>query len=253
MQSLPLPPSLAPRSPRPRGPLTFRDALHRHSPFRRLSPDALHDLEGRFRTRQVRRGTRITTRVTDGAALCLIQRGRVRALIEAGDSRRLVLASYGPGDLFGEPGMFDEHGQSGAFEAEVDCKLLLVSHEAMGGHLQQYPETATVLLMELSARMRHRNSTIRGLLRRDARTRLVHALACLARDEGRTLRCTLGGSRDTTAVVAVPRRSHRELSELVGIRRETVTRTLADLQRQRLVESYGSELLIAESLIDEVI
>src|SRR4051794_35745542 len=60
----------------------------------------------------------IVFREGDASTTCYIVRsGRARAVREHPDGRQLALATFGPGDIFGELAMFDDERRSATIEA----------------------------------------------------------------------------------------------------------------------------------------
>ena len=63
----------------------------------------------------------------DESNTCYVVRsGHARAVREHGDGRQIALATFGPGDIFGELAMFDDERRSATVEATDPLQTLAI-------------------------------------------------------------------------------------------------------------------------------
>lgn len=99
-----------------------------------------------------------------GDAMYLILEGELRARLLVG-GRETILATFGPGDFFGDLALFDHGPRSADVVANVDSTVLKVSAAGFAKLAKEAPELATPFLLStiktLAARMRADNKRIR--------------------------------------------------------------------------------------------
>src|SRR3954468_7798759 len=69
----------------------------------------------------------VVFREGDDSDTCYIVRsGHARALRQHPDGRQITLATFGPGDIFGELAMFDDERRSATVEATEELEVLAI-------------------------------------------------------------------------------------------------------------------------------
>src|SRR4051794_17673554 len=90
----------------------------------------------------------------DSDTCYVVRRGHARALREHGDGRQLTLATFGPGDIFGELAMFDDERRSATVEAIDDLDVLAILGRDMRRLMTAHPQIAVKLATSLGRRLR---------------------------------------------------------------------------------------------------
>ena len=91
----------------------------------------------------------------------LVESGTVE--ISTGDGAdRVVLATLGPGDLFGEIAMLEASTRAGTAMAVADCSLMAVDHEQLSERLEQADPVVRALLRGQFQRLRSTLALMRG-------------------------------------------------------------------------------------------
>ena len=91
--------------------------------FAELARDDLERVAERRRTRGASRAGEVVFREGDDSDTCYVVRsGHARAIREHPDGRQITLATFGPGDIFGELAMFDDERRSATVEAIDDAR-----------------------------------------------------------------------------------------------------------------------------------
>ena len=95
-----------------------------------------------------------------GNGMFLILQGELRARVMVGD-KETILATFGPGDFFGDMSLFDQGPRSADVIANVDSTVLKISDVAFDRLTQEEPTLATPFLQAtartLAARIRADN------------------------------------------------------------------------------------------------
>lgn len=98
-----------------------------------------------------------------GDAMFLIIEGELRARVLVGD-KETILATFGPGDFFGDMSLFDHGPRSADVVANVDSTLLKISASAFERLAKEAPALATPFLQAtsrtLAARIRADNKRL---------------------------------------------------------------------------------------------
>jgi CRP-like cAMP-binding protein len=116
---------------------------------------------------QVAKLGEVVRKDTQGDALFAILEGELRARLIVG-GRETTLATYSPGEFFGEMTLFDESPRAADVVATVDSKLLKISRERFRIVCESQPDLATLFLLALgralTSRVRNDNRKITDLM-----------------------------------------------------------------------------------------
>ena len=141
------------------------------------------------------------------------------------DGRDVTVAVLAEGNFFGEMSLLDGQPRSASATALQATRLLVLDREHFQRHVLAQPRIVAKLLRELSKRLRAADQTIENLALGSVHDRLVHLLGHLGR------RAPL---KDGAGLIERSP-THQELAEMVGSSRETVTRTLAAMEKDGLI------------------
>ena len=172
----------------------------------------------------------------DESNTCYVVRsGRARAIREHGDGRQITLATFGPGDIFGELAMFDDESRSATVEAMDELSAFAVMSADMRRLLRSYPEMAVKLVTSLGRRLRAANERLARQSFQTVQSRVAAALEQLveqARAEG-------AGERDVQI-----KATQADLAQLAGSSRESASRFLAVLERAGVISQGRGRLTV---------
>ena len=134
------------------------------------------------------RGGEVVFREGDDSDTCYVVRsGHARAVREHADGRQITLATFGPGDIFGELAMFDDERRSATVEAIDALDVLGIPGVDMRALLARHPEIAVKLVIALGRRLRAANERLARQSFQTVQSRVAAVLAQLveqARAEG---------------------------------------------------------------------
>jgi CRP/FNR family cyclic AMP-dependent transcriptional regulator len=173
----------------------------------------------------------------DDSDTCYIVRsGHARAIRQHADGRMITLATFGPGDIFGELAMFDDERRSATLEALDALATLAIPGSAMRNLLTRHPELAVKLVIALGRRLRAANERLSRQSFQTVQSRVASVLDQLveqARAEGE------GGDSDVLVTA-----TQAELAQLAGSSRESASRFLAVLERAGVISQGRGRLTV---------
>ncbi len=173
----------------------------------------------------------------DDSDTCYIVRsGHARAIRQHPDGRMITLATFGPGDIFGELAMFDDERRSATLEALDELATVAIPGSAMRSLLGRHPEIAVKLVIALGRRLRAANERLSRQSFQTVQSRVASVLDQLveqARAEGE------GGQSDVLVTA-----TQTELAQLAGSSRESASRFLAVLERAGVISQGRGRLTV---------
>jgi CRP/FNR family transcriptional regulator len=182
------------------------------------------------------RGGEVVFREGDDSDTCYVVRsGHARAVREHADGRQITLATFGPGDFFGELAMFDDERRSATVEAVDALDVLGIPGVDMRALLSRHPEIAVKLVISLGRRLRAANERLARQSFQTVQSRVAAVLAQLvdqAQSEG-------AGERDVLLTA-----TQAELAQLAGSSRESASRFLAVLERAGVISQGRGRLTV---------
>lgn len=172
-----------------------------------------------------------------GQSVLVLLRGRVKIKSVTPDGKETIFTFIDEGELFGELAVVDSQPRNEFAEAVVPVQVLAIPRDDMLWLMGQRPETALFITKLLGFRRRRIENRLKNILFRTNRERIVALLLELLESHGDPV-----GSHWEIRL----RLSHQELSNLIGATRETVTVTLGQLQRERLIQTHRRRILVLD-------
>jgi CRP/FNR family transcriptional regulator len=180
----------------------------------------------------------VVFREGDSSDTCYIVRsGLTRAIREHGDGRVITLATFGPGDIFGELAMFEDERRSATVEATEPTDVVAVLGPDMRRLMVEHPEISTRLVIALGRRLRESNERLTRQSFQTVQSRVATILNELATHE---LAAREGASERDVLVTA----TQAELAQLAGSSRESASRFLAVLERAGVISQGRGRLTV---------
>ena len=192
--------------------------------FRDLSTDSLEALLDRHRETSHQAEQLIVMEQDWGESLFLLRSGLAKVRTYTADGDEVVMSLLGEGDVFGEMSALDGAARSADVVALTPLHLVKMRSAPFSSLLQREAGFALALARLEASRLRDLNQRF-ALQSADATTRLLDALAYLARKSGL--------SAEPTAVI--PPLAQKEIALIAGLARETASRTLSKLRTRGTV------------------
>jgi CRP/FNR family cyclic AMP-dependent transcriptional regulator len=169
----------------------------------------------------------------------VICNGRVKLSTGSSEGKSIIVRVAEPGEVVGLPGTISGKPYELTAEALEPLQANFIPREAFLQFLRQRGETAVRIAEILSQIYQATLSEVRYLgLSASTAEKLARFLLDLPAHP----------TQDNGNIRASLTLTHKEIAEMIGSSRETVTRLFASFKRERLVEVRGSTLIIANKL-----
>ena len=185
--------------------------------------------------RRFQRGEVVFREGDDSDTCYVVRRGHARATREHSDGRQLTLATFGPGDIFGELAMFDDERRSATVEAVDDLEAVAVLGTDMRRLLREHPDIAVKLVIALGRRLRAANERLARQSFQTVQSRVAAVLGQLV-EQARA-----EGAPSTDVLVTA---TQADLAQLAGSSRESASRFLAVLERAGVITQGRGRLTV---------
>lgn len=167
----------------------------------------------------------------------LLKSGLVKISRVTEDGKELTLFFLSPGDVFGETALVDKSPRNTLAQAYEDCVLQVIERESALRFLISHQDFLFSLTQLISDRRRRLENKIDNLLFKGAHARLAGLFLELA-DEF--------GVRDSRGIIINLKLTHREIANLIGSTRETVSFALLDMRKDELIQNDGKRVVLLD-------
>lgn len=195
--------------------------------FQDLTHDEMAWIKDSTRMVTVPAGQVIYDQGEPSETLFILKRGRVQLYRLTTDGKKLEIDTVHSGTFFGEMPLIDEHLRETSAEALEESLVCVLEREDLERIVLAKPRVALRLLEKVSERLAGHAARLEAFAFHSVAERLAAVL----------LRLEQGGTVHGT---------HQELAEAVGVYRETVSKVLADFQRQGLVDLGRKQVTITD-------
>ena len=200
--------------------------------FRDLSTRDLAELELVTTLTTVPRG-RVFYRPEDpGERLFLLRQGRVQLYRISPEGKKLVIATLGPGALFGEMALLGQQMHNAFAEAMEDCAIMVMSRADLERLMLNDPTIGRRILALTQRRLTDAESRLEDMAFKGIPARLASLLLRLSADQ------------DSDTITGL---THQDLAETIGTYRETATQVLNDLKADGLIEIGRKRITILDA------
>jgi CRP/FNR family transcriptional regulator len=224
------------------GETTALAALQGLDAFADAPEEVLRRLAAAARVRQAEKEEMLLSPDPRTGPMLVLLRGEAVVTREHGDGEETLLWSLGEGELIGETALFDPDAADGlSARAATPVRLLVLPRETLLRALETCPRLALGFLGEMARRLQRSHRRVSGICNRRAPGRVAAALLSLLEDRG--LRLKEGGR---TCLLLRRRPPQRQIADLSGTRRETVSRLLSRWERLGWLCDKGGDLTVFE-------
>ena len=161
----------------------------------------------------------------------LLISGKIK-LYQSALGKKVVIHVFKPGDFFGDIPFTHTYPlrEESSTQASQESTVCVISKRDFTAMLNKSPELAMTLLTVLRNRLHQAESKIKDLAISSAQIRLINELIRYATHHGKKINGFYKIEEKLT---------HQLLSEMIGVTRETVTKTLLALKRSGFIK-YGA-------------
>lgn len=207
-------------------------------PLRPFSSDEVQLIRNVGRVRLWKQGVVLFLKGDPPDSVVLIEEGLVKITADADNGYTSLLAIRGPGELIGEMACLDGHARSATVTAMHTVRGVAVTSERFLTLLEERGSLALSVIRSITARLRASDGLRADQGALPAGTRVARVLLGLALRHG-----TEPPGRPGSRALSV---NQQELAGAAGTSRESVVRTLRQLQDQGLVATARGRTLVLD-------
>jgi CRP/FNR family transcriptional regulator, cyclic AMP receptor protein len=164
----------------------------------------------------------------------ILCRGRVKLSANSADGQTLILKVAQAGEVLGLSAAVSGIPHETTAETGQPCQLDFVKRDDFLKFLTEHGEACMHVAIEMSNECQHAYQQLRSFTMSSSSQRIARLILEWSQDDSD--RATAHGIK-----VAL---THDEIGQIIGMSRETVTRTLASFRKQGIAELHGSTLSI---------
>lgn len=163
--------------------------------------------------------------------------GRVKKSRYTEDGQEAVLSFLGEGEFFGEMAVFEDEYRDSTVMAIEPSRILSVHRDEFLEFMNNCAQLNINLLKEMTQKIRRRNAQIKSLTVQNATGKVASTILRFADDYGAF---NLG----KIEITRLP--THRDIANMVGTSRETISRALKFLTQKGYIQRQGNKLVICD-------
>lgn len=203
--------------------------------FSSLSEGQLDAITRTGAIRRYPKGHIVVQQSNPGDTFFIVVSGCVKVTLLSKDGKEIILSVLKKGDFFGELSLMDNEPRSANVIVVEDSTLFQLTQKQFHQLITTYPDILKKVLKELCTRLRHADEKIGGLAFLDAYGRTISVVLQLAHERGMK-------TKNGIEISYAP--THQELSSMVGVSRETITRIIKVLKENKTLISYRGRKVV---------
>lgn len=203
--------------------------------FSTLTDEEFKSLEHVFVVKNYRRNQVIFLEEETGKQMYIVLAGKLKVTKATEGGKENLLAIHQTGDFFGEMALLDGKTAPATVSAMEDCRIVTIAGSDFQHLLMHNEKVVRQIIQVLCSRLRQAWGQLQNLTYGTAESRIMAGLMQLARRHG---------VQDARGIIINLRITHQELAEMVGTARETVTRTLAGLKNEGIIQVDHRRIII---------
>jgi CRP/FNR family cyclic AMP-dependent transcriptional regulator len=159
--------------------------------------------------------------------------GALKVQVSDEEGREVILSMLGPGELFGEMGVLDDHPRSATVLAVESSDVVVMGKEDFKHCLVDNPDVSLFIMRSLTKRLRLADRNIESLALLDVYGRVARLLLESAE--------TIDGRK-----VVTHKMTKQDIAKMIGASREMVSRVMRDLTAQGLIQEHEGQLILVD-------
>lgn len=214
----------------------FLAQLRKMPVFADLNDTELKNIHSISSERVYRKGTVIFFEGDPGEGFHYLKAGKVKIVKMTDDGREHIINILSPGDLFAEVLLFNNQAYPATAITVEDSRVGMIKNRDLERLVLNNNALALHLIKALSQRLLFAQQKIKNLALHDVTARTAETLLRLGKQHGKEL-----PNGQLQILLAL---SRQDLASLVGTTRETVTRTLTALKKDKLIDFDTQKIVI---------
>lgn len=199
--------------------------------FRDLTEAEIEEIDRATTITTCRRGKILYMPEDRSEVLFLLKQGRVQLYRISPDGKKLVIATVGPGAVFGEMALIGQGMHNTFAEAVEECELCVMSRDDVEHLLLTKPKVALRIFEVLGRRLKEAETRLEEIAFKSIPARLASLLLQLA---------------DEASSETIVGHTHQDLGERIGTYRETTTQTLNTFKAGGLIDIGRKRITILD-------
>lgn len=200
--------------------------------FRDLSPVELAEMDRQLTMSTCQAGKIFYMPNDSGEVLFLLKKGRVQLYRIAPNGKKLIVATLGPGSIFGEMSLVGQGMHNTFAEAVNECVLCVMSRSDVERLMREKPDVAFRFVQALGSRLTELESRLEDIAFKSIPCRLASLIIELDEQQGK--RGMIKGY------------THQDFSEMLGTYRETVTQTLNEFKSNGIIDTGRKQVQLLD-------
>ena len=202
--------------------------------FSSLSDKELHEIRTHVVLREFKKNHMILREEETTEFMYIIIHGKVKISRSGKEGKETILSMHGSGEFFGELSLIDGKTTPASVVAVEDSSVAIISKDHFHSLLYTQRKVLENLLQILCSRLRESWQKIEMMNFNDAAQRLKMLLNILAETYG---------EKTTKGTILHVRLIHQDIADMTGLTRETVTRVLDKLKKNREIETLAGKYI----------
>lgn len=209
--------------------------LKSESFFDNLSAGALKALDGVKVTSSYPKGATLFVEQEAPRGVFIVSKGRVKLSMTSSEGKSVILRIADPGEVLGLHAVVSNQPYHATAQTLETCQLNFVRREDFLRFLRENPEASLRAVQQLSQSYHIACEQVRSIGLAHSATGKLAGFLLLWATKGQP---TKHGTRVLLTL------THEEIGQMIGLSRETVTRTMGDFKRRQFVASKGAIVVI---------
>ena len=170
-----------------------------------------------------------------GNNLYLINSGRVKVTRINSDGDEVILTILGEGEFFGEMAILGSTTRSANVTTLEKSEILKLTRKDFLELIKEHPDISIYLLEEMANRLRKSDQLIKDLSLSNAEHKIAMSIIRLSEELGKI-------KQGQVEIEDLP--YQKDIANMAGTSRETVSRTLKKFEEKKYLEKKGRKLII---------
>ncbi|GAA0593062.1 Crp/Fnr family transcriptional regulator [Virgibacillus siamensis] len=225
---------------------SIKELLHKIPLFKDLTDYEMEPIVDLAKHRMYRNGSHIFMQGDPLTNVYFIHQGRIKIYKTDFHGKEQIVNVLQPGDMFPHQGFFRQDDYPAHAEVIEDAILIYIPIKAFENFLINHPEICVKLFRVLGDIIMDLHNRLEEKILHNTYEQIIMLLLRLAKDYGKETNDNLMKIKTHF--------TNRDLANMIGSSRETVSRTLTQLKKQQLIatDKSGAYVLNTEALEDEL-
>lgn len=213
----------------------YNDLCIRNVPlFATLNREAMHTLTAQMTHKTFKKGEILVHEGDRPLGFTVIRQGSAKAYRTTFDGREQILYIFPENDYFGARFLFTEEKVPYSVEALEETNVCILSKEQFSSLLIEHSGVALQIIEAMANRMSRLELVLQSMGGRNAELRIASLLL--------EFKDTYGNKNGQYLEITLPL-SREGLANYLGLARETLSRKMAQLEEEGIIESVGARVI----------